>query len=111
MTPPCLFRWVIIPSGCVQMQRWLLSVASVLYPPVRGRPLVIASSRGQPPVNATLHSVVVVRLRWHEQTKAYASRRLKEGRSKAEIMRCLNRFSARDVFHTSISSYKLQLQV
>jgi|GEM_PF-3503482 len=30
-----------------------------------------------------LHRVVVVRLRWHEQTNAYAARRLEEDRSKA----------------------------
>ena len=39
---------------------------------------------GNRQANATLHRIVVVRLRWHEQTKAYASRRLKEGRSKAD---------------------------
>jgi transposase len=55
---------------------------------------------GNRQANATLHRIVVVRLRWHEQTKAYAARRLKEGRSKAEIMRCLKRFIAREVFHT-----------
>lgn len=55
---------------------------------------------GNRQANATLHRIVVVRLRWHEQTKAYASRPLKEGRSKAEIMRCLKRFIAREVFLT-----------
>jgi transposase len=70
-------------------------------PPVRAKPTVIALNRGgNRQANATLHRIVVVRLRWHEQTKAYASRRLKEGRSKAEIMRCLKRFIAREVFHT-----------
>jgi hypothetical protein len=49
---------------------------------------------------ASLHRVVVVRLRWHEQTKAYAARRMEEGRSKPEIMRRLKRFIAREVFHT-----------
>ena len=55
---------------------------------------------GSRQANATLHRVVVVRLRWHEQTKAYAARRMEEGRSKPEIMRCLKRFIAREVFHT-----------
>ena len=55
---------------------------------------------GNRQANATLHRVAVVRLRWHEQTKAYAARRMGEGRSKAEIMRCLKRFIAREVFHT-----------
>ena len=33
-------------------------------------------------------------------TKAYAARRMGEGRSKAEMMRCLKRFIAREVFRT-----------
>ena len=55
---------------------------------------------GNPQANATLHRVVVVRLRRHEQTKANAARRMEEGRSKPEIMRCLKRFIEREVFHT-----------
>ena len=55
---------------------------------------------GNRQANATLHRVVVVRLRWHEQTKAYAAHRMEESRSKPEIMRCLKRFIAREVFHT-----------
>ena len=55
---------------------------------------------GNRQANATLHRIVVVCLRWHEQTKAYAPRRLKEGRSKVQIMRCLKLFIAREVFHT-----------
>jgi transposase len=57
---------------------------------------------GNRQANATLHRVALVRLSWHEQTKAYAARRLREGRSKAEIIRCLKRFIAREVFHTLI---------
>ena len=52
---------------------------------------------GNRQANATLHRIVVVSMRWHKQTKAYASRRLKEGRSKAEIMRCLKGFITREV--------------
>jgi transposase len=55
---------------------------------------------GNRQANATLHRIVVVCLRLHEQTKGYAARRLKEGRSKAEIMRCLKRSIARAVLHT-----------
>ena len=39
-----------------------------------------------------------MRLRWDEQTQAYANRRTKEGLSKPEILRCLKRFIAREVF-------------
>jgi len=34
---------------------------------------------GNRQANATLHRIAVVRLRWHEQTKAYAERRKAEG--------------------------------
>jgi transposase len=37
---------------------------------------------GNRQANATLHRIVVVRLRWHEQTKAYAARRWKKGAAK-----------------------------
>jgi transposase len=41
---------------------------------------------------------VVVRLRWHQPTKDYVARRTKEGKSKKEIIRCLKRYVAREVF-------------
>ena len=55
---------------------------------------------GNRQANAALHRIAVVRLRWHEQTQAYAARRIGEGLSKADILRCLKRFIAREVFHT-----------
>jgi transposase len=54
---------------------------------------------GNRQANATLHRIAVVRLRWHEQTKAYAERRKAEGLSNKDILRCLKRFIAREVFH------------
>jgi transposase len=41
---------------------------------------------------------VIVRMRWHEPTIAYVERRTTEGLSKKEIIRCLKRFVAREVF-------------
>jgi len=41
---------------------------------------------------------VIVRMRWHEPTIAYVARRTTEGLSKKEIIRCLKRFVAREVF-------------
>ena len=45
------------------------------------------------------HRIALVRLRWHEYTKAYAERRKAEGLSSKDILRCLKRFIAREVFH------------
>ena len=35
----------------------------------------------------------------HPATRAYADRRSKEGLSKKEIIRCLKRYVAREVYH------------
>jgi transposase len=53
---------------------------------------------GDRQANAALYRIVVVRLRWHQPTKDYMTRRLTEGKSKAEIIRCLKRYLAREVF-------------
>ncbi|MGH2688034.1 MAG: IS110 family transposase [Actinomycetota bacterium] len=53
---------------------------------------------GNRQANAALYRAVIVRMRWHEPTIAYVTRRTKEGLSKKEIIRCLKRFLAREVF-------------
>jgi len=42
--------------------------------------------------------VVVVRMRTHQPTLDYVRRRTAEGKSKREIIRCLKRFVAREIF-------------
>lgn len=54
---------------------------------------------GNRQANAALYRIVVVRLRWHQPTIDYAARRTSEGRTKKEIIRCLKRYVAREVFH------------
>jgi transposase len=49
--------------------------------------------------NSALWRIVFVRMGTHPATKAYVERRTKEGKSKAEIMRCLKRYVARETFH------------
>jgi transposase len=53
---------------------------------------------GNRQANTALYRIVVVRLRWHPPTRAYLARRTKEGLSKREIIRCLKRYVAREVF-------------
>jgi transposase len=53
---------------------------------------------GNRQANTALYRIVVVRLRWHQPTRAYLARRTKEGLSKREIIRCLKRYIAREVF-------------
>lgn len=54
---------------------------------------------GNRQANAALYRVVIVRMRWHEPTKAYVARRTAEGLSKKEIIRCLKRYVAREIYH------------
>ena len=42
--------------------------------------------------------MVVVRLRYDQRTIAYMQRRTQQGMSKAEVIRCLKRYVAREVF-------------
>jgi transposase len=53
---------------------------------------------GDREANSTLHMIAVVRLRYCERTRAYAARRLEEGRGKREVIRCLKRYIAREAY-------------
>jgi transposase len=53
---------------------------------------------GDRQANAALWRIVMVRLTYDPETKAYMERRMKEGRSKREVMRILKRYIAREVF-------------
>ena len=48
--------------------------------------------------NSALWRIVIVRMNSHPATRAYADRRSKEGLSKKEIIRCLKRYVAREVY-------------
>lgn len=56
--------------------------------------------------NAALYRIVLVRLRFHKPTQAYMARRTTEGLSKAEIIRCLKRYVAREVFAVLVADKK-----
>lgn len=53
---------------------------------------------GDRQANAALHRAVIVRLRYHQPTRDYMQRRLAEGKTKREIIRCLKRQLARQVW-------------
>jgi hypothetical protein len=61
---------------------------------VRHRP----NRGGNRQANTAPYPIVVVRLGWHQPTRAYLARRTTEGLSKREIIRCLKRHVAREVF-------------
>ena len=49
----------------------------------------------------------VVRMRVDERTRAYLARRASEGKSKREIIRCLKRYVAREVYRVLVPSVAL----
>jgi transposase len=53
---------------------------------------------GDRQANAALYRIVIVRLRWHQPTKDYMARRTAEGKTTKEVIRCLKRYVAREVF-------------
>jgi transposase len=53
---------------------------------------------GDRQANAALHRIVIVRLRWHQPTRDYAARRTTGGKTRKEIIRCLKRYIAREIF-------------
>jgi transposase len=53
---------------------------------------------GDREANHALWPIVITRMSSHPPTRAYAERRGKEGLSKKEIIRCLKRYVAREVY-------------
>ena len=56
--------------------------------------------------NAALHRAVIVRMRYHSPTLNDVERRTAEGRPKREIIRCLKRFLAREIFQRVMADYR-----
>lgn len=48
--------------------------------------------------NRALHTVILARAKVHPPTKEYIARRISEGKTKREAMRCLKRYYARHLF-------------
>ena len=46
-----------------------------------------------------LYIVAIVRIRHHQPTRDYVQRRTAEGLSKREIIRCLKRYIAREIYN------------
>jgi len=53
---------------------------------------------GDRQANAALHRIVMTRLRWYAPTQEYMARRSTEGKSKPEVIRCLKRYVAREIY-------------
>jgi transposase len=53
---------------------------------------------GDRKLNRALHQILITRRRMHPPTNAYIERRLQEGKSRREAIRCLKRYLARNLY-------------
>lgn len=53
---------------------------------------------GHRQLNSALYRVVIVRMRFHQPTIDYVARRTSEGKTNKEIIRCLKRYLAREIY-------------
>jgi transposase len=61
---------------------------------------------GDRAANSALHIIAVGRLRTDLRTQAYVARRIAEGHSKLEAIRCLKRYIAREVFTLLVQRHR-----
>ena len=54
---------------------------------------------GNRQANSALHMAVICRMRTDERTRAFVQRRTQQGLSKREVIRCLKRYLAREIYH------------
>ncbi len=61
---------------------------------------------GHRQANAALYRIAIVRMRFHQPTIDYVNRRTTEGLSKKDIIRCLKRFLAREVYQRVMTDHR-----
>lgn len=66
---------------------------------------------GDRQANAALYRIALVRLRHDQATRNYMQKRTQQGKSKREIIRCLKRYIAREVFAVFVEMTSTSLQV
>ena len=66
---------------------------------------------GHRQANAALYRAVIVGMRFHQPTRDYVARRTADGRTKREIIRCLNRFLAREIYQRVMTDFRTRQAV
>ena len=64
---------------------------------------------GHRQANATLYRIVIVRMRWHQPTIDYVAPCTAQGLSTKDIIRCLKRFVAREIYNALFEDHRLRL--
>ena len=65
---------------------------------------------GHRQANAALYRTAIVRMQHHQPTKDYVARRTSEGLSKKDIIRCLKRFIAREVYGCVMADFRARIE-
>ena len=60
---------------------------------------------------AALYRAVIVRMRFHQPTRDYVARRTADGRTKREIIRCLKRFLAREIYQRVMTDFRTRQEI
>lgn len=68
------------------------------------------SRAGHREANAALYRTVIVRMRFHQPTIDYVNRRTAQGLSKRDIIRCLKRHLAREVYHAVLGDHRARAE-
>ena len=66
---------------------------------------------GHRQANAALYRAIIVRMRYHQPTVDYVARRTAAGRTKREIIRCLKRFLAREIYQRVMTDFRARLEI
>ncbi len=66
---------------------------------------------GHRQANAALYRAVIVRIRFHQPTIDYVARRSADGRTRREIIRCLKRFLAREIYQRVMIDFRARQHV
>ena len=61
---------------------------------------------GHRQANAALYRVAITRMRFHQPTINYVTRRTTEGLTKKDIIRCLKRFLAREIYQHVMADHR-----
>ncbi|GAB2711083.1 hypothetical protein GCM10010442_33800 [Kitasatospora kifunensis] len=63
---------------------------------------------GDRAANHALHTIVLTRMRHDQRTRAYVARRTAQGLATWDIMRCLKRYAAREVYRALMQAVSRQ---
>jgi transposase len=94
-------RWQALQGEIDDLDTQLLPLVTDVAPGLLSLPGAGVETTGQlldRQASSALWRIALVRMGCHQPTKDYVARRTAEGKTKTEIMRCLKRYIAREVF-------------